>query len=111
MRSLFLLLSILTVTLALLVGTTPVNAVSVSSLKLDIGELDAYVTGQMSKHGIKGISLAVTSGTEIVYLKGYGTAGNGLPMTPITPMYIESLKSAQATLSPRLKIWRIMPSP
>ncbi|MCL4274855.1 MAG: beta-lactamase family protein [Anaerolineales bacterium] len=44
----------------------------------------------MSKHGIRGISLAVTSKTEIVYLKGYGTAGGGRAMTPQTPMYIGS---------------------
>jgi CubicO group peptidase (beta-lactamase class C family) len=44
----------------------------------------------MSKHGIRGVSLAVTSGTEIIYLKGYGTAGDGRAMTPQTPMYIGS---------------------
>jgi CubicO group peptidase (beta-lactamase class C family) len=32
----------------------------------------------------------VTSKTEIVYLKGYGTAGDDRPMTPQTPMYIGS---------------------
>ena len=60
------------------------------SKDIDFEALDAYIEGQMSKHGIKGISLAVTSRTEIVYLKGYGTAGDGLPMTPQTPMYIGS---------------------
>jgi CubicO group peptidase (beta-lactamase class C family) len=44
----------------------------------------------MSKHGIQGISLAVTSKSEIVYLKGYGTSGDDRPMTPQTPMYIGS---------------------
>ena len=57
---------------------------------MDTEALDAFVQGQMSKQGIQGIALAVTSGTEIVYLKGYGTAGEGRPMTPQTPMYIGS---------------------
>ena len=68
----------------------PVDAGSVSRSELDTDALDAYITGQMSKHGIKGISVAVTSKTEIIYLKGYGTAGDGRPMTPQTPMYIGS---------------------
>lgn len=58
--------------------------------ELDTAALDGYISGQMSKHGIKGIALAITSKTDIAYLKGYGTAGNGLPMTPQTPMYIGS---------------------
>ncbi len=60
------------------------------SNEVDFASLDAFIEGQMAKQGIKGISLAVTSGTEIVYLKGYGTAGEGRPMTPQTPMYIGS---------------------
>ncbi len=70
--------------------TMPVEARSASGSKLDAQALDAYISEQMSKHGIQGISLAVTSKTNIIYLKGYGTAGNGRPMTPQTPMYIGS---------------------
>jgi len=69
---------------------TPVKAESVSEPGFDAEALDAYITGQMSRHGIKGISVAVTSKTEIIYLKGYGAAGDGRPMTPQTPMYIGS---------------------
>jgi CubicO group peptidase (beta-lactamase class C family) len=68
----------------------PVEAGSVSQSEFDAQALDAYILGQMSKHGIRGISLAVTSKTEIIYLKGYGMAGGDRPMTPQTPMYIGS---------------------
>jgi len=78
------------VAIALSAWIIPVEAVSVSKSEFDAQALDAYIAGQMSKHGIQGISLAVTSKTEIIYLKGYGTAGNGRPMTPQTPMYIGS---------------------
>ena len=72
------------------VWITPVEAESGSRFELDADAIDVYIAGQMSKHGLQGISLAVTSKTEIMYLKGYGTAGDGRPMTPQTPMYIGS---------------------
>lgn len=68
----------------------PVGAGTLPPSEFDAQALDAYISGQMQKHGIQGIALAVTSKTEIVYLKGYGTAGDGRPMTPQTPMYIGS---------------------
>jgi len=70
--------------------TMPVDAETVSPSGFDAEALDAFISGQMSKHGIQGISLAMTSKTNIIYLKGYGMAGNGQPMTPQTPMYIGS---------------------
>jgi len=69
---------------------TPVEAETVSSVGFDAQALDAFISGQMEKHGIQGISLAVTSKNEVIYLKGYGTAGDSRPMTPQTPMYIGS---------------------
>jgi CubicO group peptidase (beta-lactamase class C family) len=68
----------------------PVEAAPVPSSGFDAEALDDFIAGQMSKHGIKGISVAVTSGTETIYLKGYGTSGDGRVMTPQTPMYIGS---------------------
>jgi CubicO group peptidase (beta-lactamase class C family) len=96
MRNLFMIFGLLIMISALSAGIIPVEAASVTGRSLsdvsglDTEALDAYITGQMSKHGIKGVSLAVTSGTEIIYLKGYGMAGEGRPMTPQTPMYIGS---------------------
>jgi CubicO group peptidase (beta-lactamase class C family) len=68
----------------------PVAAGAVTGSGMDEQALDAYISGQMSKHGIKGIALAVTSGDEVVYSNGYGTAGQDRPMTAQTPMYIGS---------------------
>jgi CubicO group peptidase (beta-lactamase class C family) len=70
--------------------TVPAVAGTASQTAIDAAALDTHISGQMSKHGVKGVALAVTSGTEILYLKGYGTAGDGHPMTPQTPMYIGS---------------------
>ncbi len=77
----------------------PVDADAVPSVGFDAQVLDAYILGQMEKHGIKGISLAVTSKTEIIYLKGYGTAGGDRPMTPQTPMYIGSQSKSFTALA------------
>lgn len=61
-----------------------------ASGEIDFAVVDAYIQAQMDKHGLQGVSLAVTKGDEIVYMQGYGTAGDDLPMTPQTPMYIGS---------------------
>ena len=76
--------------LCLAAWALPVEAEAGSSSGLDADALDAYISGQMEKHGIQGISIVVTSKTEILYLKGYGTAGHDRSMTPQTPMYIGS---------------------
>lgn len=84
------LLTAIVLIIALSAWTMPVEARAVSSVGFDAQALDTYISGQMSKHGIQGISIAVTSKTDIIYLKGYGTAGDNRPMTPQTPMYIGS---------------------
>lgn len=81
---------LLVLIVALSTWTMTVKADTGSRSGVDAQALDAYISGQMEKHGIRGISIAVTSKTEIVYLKGYGTAGNERAMTPQTPMYIGS---------------------
>lgn len=65
----------LTILFLLSVWARPVEPETGSQAEFDAKALDAFITGQIAKHGIKGISLAVTSKTGIVYLKGYGTAG------------------------------------
>jgi CubicO group peptidase (beta-lactamase class C family) len=75
---------------SLLASPSAASASLDSPKEIDFDAMDAYIEVQMSRHGIRGISLAITSGTDIVYLQGYGTAGNDRPMTPQTPMYIGS---------------------
>lgn len=61
--------------------------------------LDSAIEAQMSKHGLPGVALAVVEGGQIVYLKGYGTAGNGRPMTPQTQMFIGSQSKSFTALA------------
>lgn len=65
--------------------------------KLDTALLDQVILGQMEKHGLPGVSLAVIEGDQIVYLKGYGTAGDHA-MTAQTQMFIGSLSKSVTAL-------------
>lgn len=84
---------------ALFLSTSAAISSSDPQQEIDFGALDAWITGQMGQHGIPGIALAVTRGEEILYMKGYGTAGQGRPMTPQTPLYIGSQSKSFTALA------------
>ena len=70
-----------------------------TSQKIDFSAVDSYIQSQMQKHGLRGTSLAITQGDQIIYLQGYGTAGKNQPMTAQTPMYIGSQSKSFAGLA------------
>jgi CubicO group peptidase (beta-lactamase class C family) len=43
----------------------------------DPDAVDRYIERQMAANRVPGLALAITRGDEAVYLKGYGTSGNG----------------------------------
>ena len=65
---------------------------------VDFAALDAAIAAQMTKHGLPGAALAVVEGGEIVYLKGYGSAGRRA-MTPQTQMFIGSQSKSFTALA------------
>lgn len=67
--------------------------------ELDFTAVDNYIEAQMSKHGLPGVALAIVEQKEIVYLKGYGTAGKGRPMTAQTQMLIGSQSKSFTALA------------
>jgi CubicO group peptidase (beta-lactamase class C family) len=88
------------VLLLLLIPTnTPASAAASTSGGLDFSALDSVVTAQISKHGLPGVALAVIENGQIVYLKGYGKDGNGLPLTPQTQMFIGSQSKSFTALA------------
>lgn len=87
-RHAFSLSLIVLVSFVALASSGPASAASPASL--DRRAVDEFVESQLDKHGIPGISLALIQDGDIVYAKGYGTAGNGNSMTPDTPMGIGS---------------------
>jgi CubicO group peptidase (beta-lactamase class C family) len=80
--------SILTCVLVIPLAFPSFSAAQLKSGEVDFAALEATLEAQMERHGIPGVVLAVIEGGEIVYLKGYGTAGKGHPMTPQTQMFI-----------------------
>jgi len=77
----------------------PLNQTQARAAGTDYAAIDAYITGQMAKHGLRGVSLAITQADEIAYLKGYGTAGQGRPMTAQTPMFLGSQSKSFTALA------------
>jgi CubicO group peptidase (beta-lactamase class C family) len=65
----------------------------------DLGAVDGYIERQMAANRVPGLALAITRGDEVVYLKGYGTAGNGEPVTPRTQFYTASLSKGFTALA------------
>jgi CubicO group peptidase (beta-lactamase class C family) len=61
--------------------------------------VDRYIERQMATNRVPGLALAITRGDEVIYLKGYGTPGNGRPITPRTQFHIASLSKGFTALA------------
>jgi CubicO group peptidase (beta-lactamase class C family) len=75
------------------------HAIQAASSGINFEAIDQRINSQMAKHGLQGISMAVTQGKEIIYLKGFGTAGSDRLMTTQTPMYIGSQSKSFTALA------------
>ncbi len=91
--------AVLTLVLLVAAMVAPLSTAHAASGGIDFAALDAAVAAQMAKHGLPGVALAVVEGDEVVYLKGYGTAGGGRPMTPQTQMFIGSQSKSFTALA------------
>lgn len=94
-NTLFALFAVFTLFAAL----TPASAASTLSNGIDFAALDSTIAAQTDKHGLPGVALAVVENGEIVYAKGYGSAGDGLPMTSQTQMLIGSQSKSFTALA------------
>jgi len=52
--------------------------------------INRFISSQMATHHIPGLALAITHRNEVLYLKGYGVARRGQPVTPQTQFLIAS---------------------
>ncbi|HWN29187.1 MAG TPA: serine hydrolase domain-containing protein, partial [Actinomycetospora sp.] len=78
---------------ALLVSATAVDAAP-SRAAPDPAALDRYLAGARAATGLPGMAVAVTHGPDVVHLAGFGTDGNGGPVTPSTRFRIASLSKS-----------------
>src|SRR5215212_8234691 len=65
----------------------------------DFDAVDQYIERQMAANRVPGLALAITHADDVIYLRGYGTAENGEPMTPRTQFYIASLSKGFTALA------------
>jgi CubicO group peptidase (beta-lactamase class C family) len=64
----------------------------------DLAALDRFLSTHLPGTGLPGMAVAVTHGPDVPFVKGYGSAGGGEPVTPRTQFRIASLsKSFTAT--------------
>lgn len=61
--------------------------------------VDQFTDEWMRSNGIPGLALAITRGTDIVHLAGYGDAGDGRPVTPDTQFMVASLSKSMTALA------------
>lgn len=61
--------------------------------------IDAFLQNQVSANRIPGLAVAVVQGNEIIFIKGYGEAAPGVPVTPQTQFYIGSVTKSFTALA------------
>ena len=89
--------------MALMSPVPPAAAEAVDAVGAD-GSLtaeavDAYVTDYVDSSLLPGATVAVTRGTEVVRVAGYGADSRGEPMTADTPMGVASVSKAFTALA------------
>lgn len=69
--------------------------------KLDFDLIDGYILKEMDTGKIPGAALGIVKGDSVIYLKGYGNAGQGRAVTPETPFFIGSTGKTFTALAVR----------
>ncbi|NTW99736.1 MAG: beta-lactamase family protein [Geobacteraceae bacterium] len=101
-KSLFAILAVL-----ILIGQAPTASSASGALaqhlplqQVDQDRIDAYIHSRMQTAGIPGLALGVVYGDQVVYLKGYGSAGpDGRAVTPQTPFILGSTSKSITALA------------
>ncbi len=66
----------------------------------DIGRIDTFVSEQVRRHGIPGVSLGLVEGGHIIHLQGFGKADQtGRAITPQTPFDLASVSKPMTALA------------
>lgn len=61
--------------------------------------VDRFINSEMVRHRIPGIALAITHGNQIVHVRGYGEAQDGVPISGQTQFRIASLSKSATALA------------
>jgi CubicO group peptidase (beta-lactamase class C family) len=66
---------------------------------LDVQAIDSFIQTQVKANRIPGMAIAIVKGDEVVFIKGYGEAASGKPVTPQTQFYIGSVTKGFTALA------------
>ncbi len=66
---------------------------------LDLGAVDRFINTQLESQRIPGLALAITHNHQVVYVRGYGTAGDGRAVTEKTQFRLASLSKSFTALA------------
>ncbi len=85
--------------LVLLFVPNPVMLVPHHISMPDLAAIDQYVEVEMQRDRVPGVALAIVHNNQIVSLRGYGTDGNGRPVTPATGFLLGSMSKSFTALA------------
>lgn len=89
-----------TLTFVLLVSSVLLRPIAeVAPREFDAASIDGFVTAEMAAQRVPGLALAIVHGDQLLHMKGYGTAGNGQPVTPSTQFFIASVTKSITALA------------
>ena len=83
----------------LALGTTVERHRMPQTANFDPQAVDRFIAEQMAAQRIPGVAVAIIRGAEVLYVKGYGDAGNGKPVTPQTQFLIASVSKSFTALA------------
>lgn len=66
---------------------------------IDVEAVDQYVIDSLARTGIRGAAIAITRGTDVLHIRGFGGDSDGTPVTEHTPFRIASLSKAFTSLA------------
>ena len=90
----------LTVLVALTIITVTVAPASAAEADaIDIEAVDQFVLDSLARAGIPGAAIAITSGADVLHVRGYGHDSAQTPVTEHTPFRIASLSKAFTSLA------------
>lgn len=86
---------------AALAAQVPNSAASAepAAMTPELAAIDRFIEGQLRAQRVPGLALAISRGGEVLYVRGYGSAGGSRPVTPDTRFAVGSLSKGFTALA------------
>lgn len=91
--------ALLAIGVVMILVSHPVSLHAQRGPMFDEEAIDRFIEQQMVSNRVPGLAVAVTSGSDVIYLKGFGMAGDDQPVTPQTRFHIASVSKSITALA------------